>query len=207
MKTLNRRAFIRRGGTMSALLINSLASGLPLGYLLNPSKAKAQEGLNDFQTLILSTSSRGDPINVNCPGSYTDGVTNNPLLATNRATFGGQRQQAAQVWCDLPGQLRDRLAFFHYSPRTAAHPEYRSTMAMRGSVKNDVGNGSEMFPSAISQLAYNPMTHLQEEPIPLCDSFLSFKSQPLQQIKPVDVKSLFSPADQALADLRQSHVA
>jgi hypothetical protein len=192
---------------MSALLINSLASGLPLGYLLNPSRACAQSGSNEFQTLILSTSSRGDPLNVNCPGSYTNGVINNPRLDTARATFGESRSRGARVWCDLPANLRDRLAFFHYNPRTAAHPEYRATMTMRGSIKNEASNGTEMFASAISQLAYSPMTHLQEEPIPLCNSFLSFKSQPLQQIKPVDVKSLFSPADQQLADLRQNRDA
>ena len=77
-------------------------------------------------------------------------------------------------------------------------------MAMRGSLKNEQGNGTEMFPSAMAQLAYTPGFHLQEEPVPLCDSFLSFRSQPLQMVRPTDLKSLFSPEDPALANLRRT---
>jgi len=204
MKT-NRRQLLKSGaGALSALFINSLASGLPASFLLNPRRASAQANELSSQTLILSTSSRGDPLNVNCPGSYGEGITNNPNLESSRASFGAQQAEGARVWCDLSADLRQRLAFFHYSPRTAAHPEYRQTMTLRGSLKNEAGNGAEMFPSAIAQLAYTPGFHLQEEPIPLCDSDLTFKSQPLQQINPVDLQSLFSPADVALADLRQT---
>ena len=41
------------------------------------------------QTLILSTSSRGDPLNINCPESYVEGVTNLPRLPSSRGRFGG----------------------------------------------------------------------------------------------------------------------
>ena len=205
MKTLDRRSFIQTGsGALGTLLLQGLASGLPPAYLLNPTKAKAQSMPSSYQTLILSTSSRGDPLNVNCPGSYGNGITNNPNLPTGQTRFGGRRHRAAQVWCDLPNTLRQRLAFFHYNPRTAAHPEYRLTMTMRGSIKNEMGNGTEMFASAMSQMAYSPGAYLQEEPIPLCDSFITFRSQPLQSINPVSLKALFSPADQTLADLRQT---
>jgi hypothetical protein len=205
MKPLNRRSFIQTGsGALGTLLLQGLASGLPPAYLLNPTKARAQAMPDAYQTLILSTSSKGDPLNVNCPGSYGNGITNNPNLPTGQTRFGGIRHRAAQVWCDLPNTLRQRLAFFHYNPRTAAHPEYRLTMAMRGSIKNEMGNGTEMFSSAMSQMAYSPGMYLQEEPIPLCDSFITFRSQPLQSIDPVSLKALFSPADQALADLRQT---
>ena len=204
MKTYHRRTLLKRGsGARSALFINSLATGLPVSFLMDPKRAAAQSADTTSQTLILSTSSRGDPLNINCPGSFGQGITNNPHLDTAQATFGGEQSRAASVWCDLPEDLRQRLAFFHYSPRTAAHPEYRSTMTLRGSLKNKQGNGTEMFASAMSQLAYQPGVHLQEEPIPLCDSTLTFESQPLQQIKPVDLKSLFLPADNTLADLRQ----
>ena len=203
---INRRSFLTHGSKgFTALLVRSLASGLPVAYLLDPSESRAQQMMSsDIQTLILSTSSRGDPINVNCPGSYVDGVTNNPNLETARANFGSTRARAAQVWCGLPNDLRQRLAFFHYRPRSAAHPEYRSVMAMKGSIKNDVGNGSEMFASAMSQLAYSMAEYKQVEPIPLCDSSLTFLAQPLQQIKPLDLKALFSPTDQDLVDLRRT---
>ncbi|MEE2643315.1 MAG: hypothetical protein VYD19_00145, partial [Myxococcota bacterium] len=206
MKKLDRRALLQGGaGTLGALLLRGLASGLPPAYLLNPQSARAQEMLrHGQQTLILSTSSRGDPLNINCPGSYVEGVTNHPRLPAGRGRFGGQNARGAQVWAELPNDLRQRLAFFHYSPRTAAHPEYPQTLSLRGSVKNEQGNGTEMFPSAMAQLAYTPGLHLQEEPVPLCSSFLSFRAQPLQTIRPTDLKSLFNPEDPALADLRQT---
>ena len=93
MKPINRRAFLKRSASLSALLMNSLASGLPVGYLLNPKQALAQASSSQYQTLILSTSSRGDPLNMNCPGAYVDGVTNNPILESSRASFGGTRHR------------------------------------------------------------------------------------------------------------------
>ena len=205
MINLNRRSFLQTGSSaLGTLLLQGLATGLPPAFLLNPHKVSAQANQFNLQTLILSTSSRGDPINVNCPGTYREGIYHSPNLPSAQATFGGRRRRAAQAWCDLPGGLRDRLAFFHYSPRTAAHPEYRQTMTFRGSVKNEVGNGSEMFASAMSQLAYTEGIHLQKEPIPLCSSFLSFQSQPLQEIRPVDLRALFDAADPNLSDLRQT---
>ena len=205
MRTMNRRAALRGGaGALSSLLIRGLASGLPPAYLLKPSAARAQMMPQTPQTLILSTSSRGDPINVNCPGSYTEGVYNNPELETRRGSFGGDRHRAARVWCDLPRALRRRLAFVHYSPRTAAHPEYSYTMSFRGEVKQEMGNGSEMFASAMAQEAYTQGVHLQPEPIPVCSSFLTYKGQPLQLIKPAELRALFSVTDRELADLRQT---
>lgn len=205
MKELNRRMILRGGaGAFSTLLLRGLASGIPPAFLLNPSAATAQMMNQAPQTLILSTSQRGDPININCPGSYTDGVINNPDLETRRGRFGAQRHRAASVWCDLPNALRQRLAFFHYSPRTAAHPEYRDTMTFRGSMLSVNGNGREMFASAMAQMAFNSDLHRQAEPLPLCDSFLSYKGQPLQLLRPTDLKSLFGSPDETLANLRQT---
>ena len=143
---------------------------------------------------------------MNCPGSYVNSnqVENNPNLATATGTFGNQQVTTAEPWAQLPADLRSRLAFFHYSPRTAAHPEYRATMQMKGSVKNEAGNGSEMFSSAMAQLGAGPLGTLQNEPIPLTGEDLTYLSMPLQTIKPVDLKELFTPEDQTLVDLRQT---
>lgn len=205
MRSLHRRSILKGGvGAMSSLFIRGLASGIPTSYLMNPSLANAQAPAQTPQTLILSTSSRGDPININCPGSYTNGVLNNPDLETAQSSFGGERHRAAKVWCDLPRALRQRLAFFHYRPRTAAHPEYSETMTLKGSMLGESGNGREMFASAMSQMAFDSGVHRQIEPVPLCDSFLSYKGHPLQLLKPTELKSLFGNSDQSLDQLRRT---
>src|SRR5215469_3888718 len=72
----------RRQGLMTALFgtgyvgLRALATGLPAWYLLNPRKATAQDlkclitAQANMQYLIVSTSSNGDPLNCNCPGTY-----------------------------------------------------------------------------------------------------------------------------------------
>src|SRR5262245_6350207 len=72
----------RRDGLLAGLFgagtigLRALATGLPAWYLLNPSRATAQDlqcAINaraNLQYLIVSTSSNGDPLNCNCPGTY-----------------------------------------------------------------------------------------------------------------------------------------
>jgi hypothetical protein len=56
--------------------LKAFVTGLPTWYLLNPSRATAQDlqcAINakaNLQYLIVSTSSNGDPLNCNCPGTY-----------------------------------------------------------------------------------------------------------------------------------------
>ena len=100
MKTKNtpsvsRRTCLGQGALGSGLLLRSLATGLPVSWLLNPERAMAQQNMQRPQTLIFSTSSAGDPVNINCPGSYVQGVTNNPHLGAQQGRFGDQRVRAA----------------------------------------------------------------------------------------------------------------
>ena len=202
---VNRRTLLRGGAASSlGLLFRGLATGLPPAWLLNPSTSHAQSMMNSTgaQTLILSTSSAGDPINANVPGSYVDGAENNPDLASGMFDFGGVTTRGAQLWGDLPVELRNRLAFFHYGSRAVAHPEYASTMTFRGSVKNEQGNGSEMFSSMVAQLNHEALGTLQQEPLPLCKEVLTFRGQPLQSINPIDLKALFQGQEGQVSDLR-----
>src|SRR5687767_11090787 len=64
-----------RGGLFGAGLVGlrSLATGLPLPFLLRPTEATADEACADAaraQYLVLSTSDAGDPVNGNVPGTY-----------------------------------------------------------------------------------------------------------------------------------------
>ena len=102
MKTLNHS---RRQALKAALFgpgfigLKSLATGLPISVLLNgiPKDAQAQTTDGSPQYLILMSSAAGDPINANCPGSYVDGVVNNPqaTLAETALSLGGYQTTAA----------------------------------------------------------------------------------------------------------------
>ena len=215
-----RRALLRGGG--AALLLRALALGLPPGWLLAAGAARparsplsllaagdalAQSAPRALQTLILSTSSAGDPVNANCPGSYVMGAENNPLLPAARVALGAGGARGAAVWGELPEELRARLAFIHLKPHAVAHPEYSATMSLHGAVKNAAGNGSEHLASAIAQLGAGALGTLQREPLPLCNELLTYEGQPLQNLKPSDLKALFAGADPALSDLRATRDA
>ncbi len=199
---LSRRAFL--GGTAAAagLLLRGVATGLPPAWLIAPETAFAQAGGRMPQTLIFSTSSAGDPVNINCPGSYVNGVVNNPIMPTAMAQFGEQRVRAAAPWTELPTNLRRRMGFFHLRTHAAAHTEHDDTMTMRGAVKGSSGNGREMFPSMIGQATHEQLGTFQKEPLVLGNARITFESQPIQTTKPTELKSLFSGSMDALNDLR-----
>jgi hypothetical protein len=199
---ISRRALLAGGaGATASLLLRGLATGLPPAFLAAPRVARAQAQVSP-QTLILATSSRGDPVNVNCPGSYVDGAQNNPLLAASQMVLGGVRSRAAEPWVGLPGGLRRRLAFFHLSTRSAAHPEYASTLTFHGSVKNEQGNGAEMFPSMLADLSAARIGTHQSEPVPLSNEVLTVQGQPIQGLRPSELKALFVQQMDRLEDLR-----
>jgi len=200
--SFTRRGFLK-GCSMSTsgVLLRSLATGLPPAWFLRNHIAQAQT-IQPPQTLILSTSSAGDPVNANCPGSYVEGIFNNPILESRVASYGQTSSRAAAPWSDLPEALRQRLAFVHHSSRSSAHPEHKAVMSFHGSVKNEVGNGSEMFASAMADLSHSQIGTLQKEPLPLSSGVLTFKGQPLQSVRPSEIKALFASEEGNIADLR-----
>ena len=204
-QTFGRRQALFGGGVGASLLLKGLATGLPPAWLCASRLAHAQAMNEDLpQLLIMSTSSSGDPVNVNCPGSYVNGVFNNPILEVSDNVILGDRPpvRGASVWGTLPRNLRRRLAFVHYSSRTAAHPEFSKAMTLHGAVKTSQGNGSEMLSSALANLGADPLACKQREPIPLANQPVTYEGQPLQYIKPSEIKALFAPQEDNLADLR-----
>lgn len=171
------------------VLLRSLAIGLPPAWLANLLSAFGQDNSNHRQTLILSTSSAGDPINANCPGSCVDGVQNNMILAPVDFMLGNTVTRAADSWALLPANVRSRLVLVHYQTNSAAHIEYKSTMTFHGSVKNSTGNGSEMFSSAMAERSHANIGTLQSEPLPLCREILTVAGQSLQNLNPTELES------------------
>ena len=194
------------GGATGGLLLQGLATGLPPAWLLGPSAAWAQDA-RDFQTLILSQSGRGDPVNINCPGSIKlnanrNKFENNPHLEYPRFGLNGQQVQGAAPWAELPNDLRQRLVFFHHKTFAAAHPEHRETMKLRGAVRTEASNGSEMLPSMVAQETAPGLQTVQLEPLVLGRDGVSFGDQPLQKSSPADLKALFQGDPNDLNNLR-----
>lgn len=192
-----------------SLLLRGLATGLPPAFLANPRRAWAQEGGLAPQTLIFSTSELGDPVNCNAPGAYVEGAQhpNEALLPRGQVRLGEARVTGAQVWQSLPNPLRQRLAVFHLQTRSVAHPEQPATLNCHGSVKSAAGNGAEMLPTMIAELAAPTLNTLQAEPVRQSKSDITVAGQPLQLVKPSELQALFADRDAQLADMRASRDA
>src|SRR5277367_4421871 len=89
--------------------LRALATGLPIWYLLDPSRANADNLVcnvdaattANLQYLIVSTSFNGDPINCNCPGTYEPTGIIHPQQAEVAATqiqLGSKTYGAALPW-------------------------------------------------------------------------------------------------------------
>ena len=105
----------RRDALLTALFgtghvgLRALATGLPAWFIANPRLATAQTldcaimAKEKLQYLVLSTSSSGDPMNCNVPGTYEAAPIIHPLAATMAATMvtlGGKSYGAALPWAD-----------------------------------------------------------------------------------------------------------
>src|SRR2546423_1646298 len=113
--SLNRREAIL-GMLFGAGLVGlrSLATGIPAAILLDPRKAFAgaggasPSGATKPQFLIFSTTSAGDPVNCNAPGTYDDpniGHPSDPSMVGTPIQLGAVSAKAGQVWTTLPASV------------------------------------------------------------------------------------------------------
>jgi hypothetical protein len=112
----------------SGLGLRALATGLPVGFLARPLAARAQDlqctDKGKARYLVLSTSSAGDPLNANVPGTYDfpDIVhAADPRMAPTPMSLGGKMVTGAQLWSTLPPWVLDRTVFFHHATFTNNH--------------------------------------------------------------------------------------
>src|SRR5205823_2505908 len=113
----------RRNALLSTLFgagyvgLRSLATGLPVSFLLNPKKALADSTLpacaakDKAQYIIFNTSGDGDPISTSVPGTYDDPLivhSKDPAMAPKPLTIGGKSYNAAAPWSTLPKGVLDR---------------------------------------------------------------------------------------------------
>lgn len=206
----------RRKVLMSSLFgagyvgLRSLATGIPAAVLLGGPKALADAAAtcadqSKAQYLILSTSSNGDPINANAPGTYGGGalatIVHNPdttLMPETPLTINGTATTAAKPWAQLPQNVLDRTAFWHIATNTPVHPQEPDVLALKGATAP-----SEMLPSLLAKQLAPCLGTVQAQPITLGATSpsegLSFSGQALPIIPPLALKATLSSPTGPLA--------
>ena len=193
--------------------LRALATGLPPWFLLNPRRATAQDltcmlnAKNNNQYLILSTSSNGDPVNCNCPGTYENTSLIHPTadeMTATKVTVGGQSLGAALPWADpsvttsggsagcLTSAVLARTSFFHYLTGTVVHGDQPKVMKMMGNT-----SGGEMMVSAFAKHLAACFGTVQTAPIAVgaggnAGELVSFSGRTLPSITPLQLKTLLT---------------
>ena len=183
--------------------LKSLATGIPMSILARPLAARAQDAATT-RILILSSSSAGDPINANVPGTYEDPAVEHPSrpeMAPMTMTIGGQQLTAAKPWAELPASILNKTVFFHHGTYTNAHPNHPKVMRLMGSTERN-----EMLVSVYSDALSDVLETVQREPISVGarggNEILSFQGRSLANVSPVALKAALAQEENALGDLR-----
>jgi uncharacterized protein (DUF1501 family) len=201
-------AFATFGGSV---VLTSLATGIPAKILLDPLSASAGEPPKG-KMLILSSSSQGDPLNANVPGTYEVGPTQifhsaDPAMAKTALSLAGTSTFAAKPWAQLPQPLLDRTAFFHHATYTPVHGELnRVQKMMNATEKND------MLISLIARELAPILGTVQADPVSLGATggeLLSSSGRLLGNVAPLSVRQALGGVDGPLKDLtamRDTHI-
>jgi hypothetical protein len=187
--------------------LRALATGLPAWFIANPRSATAQAldcaimAKDKLQYLVLSTSSAGDPINCNVPGTYEAPAIIHPTQATMAATMvnlGGKSYGAALPWAstDAGGALSAatlaRTAFFHHTTRSTTHGDQPKVMKLLGSM-----TGGEMVVSAYAKHLSGCFGTVQPEPVAVgargnSSELVSYAGRTLPSVSPTQLKQLLT---------------
>ena len=178
----------------SYLGLRSMMTGLPIPFLLRPTRAWAEPPA-PAQFLVLSTDSGGDPINANAPGTYDlpASYPNQPVhptagsMAPTPIMLGGARYNAALPWSTLTAL--DRTQFFHHSTRTNNHSDQQKVMALMGATK-----GNEMAVSVYSSYLQGALGTIQAQPIALSREVISYAGASVPRLAPSALTQLLAPA-------------
>ncbi|AKU99127.1 hypothetical protein AKJ09_05791 [Labilithrix luteola] len=163
--------------------LRSLATGLPISFLLNPTRAMADEPPPAAQFLILSTSGTGDPINANAPGTYDLTFAQKALhpasdaMAATPISLGGKSWNAARPWSTLT--TLDRTQFFHHATLTNNHSDQQKVMSLMGATKNN-----EMAVSIYSAYLQTVLGTIQAQPIALDREVITFAGATVPRLAP-----------------------
>jgi hypothetical protein len=154
-----------------------------------------------LQYLILSTSSSGDPMNCNAPGTYEAAPIIHPTQATMVSTpvsLGGKSYGAALPWADtavggaMAAATLARTAFFHHTTRSTVHGDQPKVMKLLGAFNN-----GEMAVSAFAKHLSGCFGTVQPEPVAVgargnSSELVSYSGRTLPSVSPTQLKQLLT---------------
>ncbi len=218
--THSRRQALLQGLFGAGLVgLRSLATGLPLSFFLDPRRALADAGAgvdaaaNPYrpQYLIFSTSSSGDPVNANAPGTYNvPGVATanqpyhpsaqpgDPSFAPVSLTLGSTTTHAAAPWASLQPY---GPCFFHHGTYTVVHPDEHSVLALDGQTKS----GDMLVSLLASQLA-PVLGTIQPQPVSVgaggASETIRYQGAPQANLTPSSLRAILTAPGGPLEQLQ-----
>jgi hypothetical protein len=189
--------------------LRALATGLPAWFLANPRTANAQalecaiNAKENLQYLIVSTSSQGDPLNCNVPGTYELPEVihpEQPEMAATPVQLGTKMVTGALPWAstEVGGALAPatlaRTCFFHHLTKSTVHGDQPKVMKLMGSM-----NRNEMLVSAYAKHLAPCFGTIQAEPVAVgargnASELVSFSGRTLPSVSPTQLKQLLTGA-------------
>lgn len=212
MNAVNRRQHLRSWlFGAGALGLRSMATGLPVSFLINPRWARADDACANSagaQYLILSLSANGDALNCNVPGTYdlpstfASGTVNHcdpadMSMAATSLKLGGTQWTAAKPWASLPQATLDRTVFFHHLTGTANHGELGRVLELFGSLRR-----GQWMPSYFASTLRACLGTVQPQPVTIGGEQVSFGGQYLPKLTPTGLKAVLSPPTGVAAQLQ-----
>lgn len=193
--------------------LRSLATGLPISFLLNPRAAvAAAASAAPAQFLILSTSGAGDPMGCNVPGMYPDAysatnkVAHPPAvpgdatldMAPTPVSVGGKTYQAARPWSTLDAAALARTCFFHHTTLTNNHTNEGKVLKLMGAIKRQ-----EMLVSLCAKSLAPTLGTIQKEPVAVGSETLQYEGRSLPRLTPTGLRSALANPAGPLTDLQK----
>ena len=206
----SRRKLLLRGLLGAGLLgLRSLATGLPVSFLLDPLAARADElpcpEAGAGQYLIFSTSGTGDPINNNSPGTYDLPASypqaihpDDPQMAATPLSLGGKTYTAAKPWSQLPAEVLGRTQFFHHSTRTNNHSDEQKVMSLMGVLRR-----GEMAVSLYAKELATCLGTIQAAPVVLAREVIQYQGTTLPRLSPRALAEVLAGESGVLADFQK----
>jgi hypothetical protein len=203
---LTRRSLIKKSifgaGTLG---LKALATGLPAAFVSRPLEALAQDfactDKNRAQYLIIATSSAGDPLNANVPGTYAFpdiAHSPDPRMAGADFALGGKTVRAAQVWSTLPQWVLDRTSFIHHATLTNNHANLPKVMRLMGATSRQ-----EMLPSILAKYLAPCFGTVQVDPVSAgAGDILTIDGRDLPNVAPTGLRDLLAQPNTPLVRLQ-----
>jgi hypothetical protein len=203
-----RRSLIKKtvfgAGTLG---LRALATGLPAAFVSRPLASFAQDfacaDKNRAQYLIIATSSQGDPLNANVPGTYAFpdiAHSPDPRMAGTDFMLGGTSVRAAQVWSTLPQWVLDRTSFFHHATLTNNHANLPKVMRLKGSTARQ-----EILPSILAKYLAPCFGTVQVDPVSAgAGDILTIDGRDLPNVAPTGLRDLLARPNTPLLRLQNT---